>query len=250
MSKIIISGVEIADLQILVGDYADMPDLKVSDDAVRAAESVARGMANHPDRMEILPPCHSLALDPEGFDGSDECQACLEKLTCVVSLHRVGVYRPEIITSTNSWEPLSPEDASMTVPLHMPVRQALVTDLGAYTDREVRAKATALGIESHGATREALEREMASEFGSVEVVAPLEPVETEFDPLSNWKTLYHKRKGRIITCRVTKKSSGDEYEVGGKKYSTLREAAVAGFRELEGREPKRINPEKFWSEKS
>lgn len=247
---IVISGVEIADLKILVHDYADMPDVDCYGEPVRAAESVVRGLAAHPDRVEIFPPCHSLSTDPEGFDGGADCQACLEKLTCIVALHRLGQGRPKIYAQGREYEPLAPEDASFAVPLHPPIREVTGDDLSAYTDREVRAKAESLGIVTEGVGRAAIEESIRIEVaGTVGVIVE---VEQQSDPMvsdvESWRTLYHRRRGRTITCRVLTTAGATHYEVLGQRHSTLREAAAAAFRELEGRDPQRINPEKFWSE--
>lgn len=120
---ILISDIELADLQTQVKSLGDDTTISAKDDPVRAAESVCRGIAVRQDLIDRLPPCHSMARKPLGYEECAECLACFDKLSCIVSLHRVDRARPPVRYAGGESEAVTQDASKARVTVLEPVSE-------------------------------------------------------------------------------------------------------------------------------
>jgi hypothetical protein len=116
MSDIVtISDLEIQDLMSQAEAITEDGAALLPGDPVGCAEGVARVLVER--RNAPIPGCHSLAPDPMGWEDCAECGACFDRLTCIVSLHRLGRERPGVMYLDEIHAPVSLSEAEQRVPI-------------------------------------------------------------------------------------------------------------------------------------
>lgn len=251
-----ISDIEVAELASQVATVSDTPTLKAAQNPVEAAESVMRGLLGRfvQNQSIDVPPCHTASPSAMGWSpDSHDCARCLDKLTCIVGLHRLGLERPVIRFGAKDWEPEPMADVSLRVPIAMSLIAAAVPeqDLNKLPIAVLRTRAKALGLVipavgmSKDAVVEAIKsaQEVRLSSGqkhaapSPESLKPQQVGEQPAPTLQALSTLQNGQKlkcllpGVTVSCTVaiveTKDSRAITWIVGGRHYKTALDALDA-----------------------
>jgi hypothetical protein len=205
-----ISTIELGELQRQMPTYAPKDDTRAKDEPIHAAESVAIGMlavlagGSSPSG---LPTCHTCAAVPGGWDPcSVECERCLDKLTCIVALHRVGCERPRIRIGDRLVQSVSAVDAAKQVPLSavLQIRPVVESDIHSMSIAKLRARAKALGLKlDPKATRADLLAALTSALPLLRHLATVDETQAvvQPEPVQDVQIL-ELRTGHELTCRI------------------------------------------------
>ncbi len=211
MPVVTLSDIEIAELQDQVKRLAEDKRIVARAAPVVAAEAVARALLVQVAGAQPvdIPTCHSCAPDPMGYDmNSQTCGRCLDKLTCIVTLHRLGSDRPIVRFGNTEWQP----DTQKVIAARMPIAQVLIAralkteDLAELPIGVLRAKAKAAGLKVPIGTKktelvDALKKSLPllREIGE-DTVTDVRAVKPE--PVDGLVDLRDLKDGHILTCRL------------------------------------------------
>jgi hypothetical protein len=159
VQEVAISSIELSDLQGQIAALADDLTLDATDDPIVAAEAVARGiiLRQRKGKELALPSCHSLAPDPMGFDPkARECLACFDKLTCLVSLHRLEKERPIVRSGSATYHPDSDTMIAARVPIFDDITES--DRLDGLNKKQLQEMCSAMGLSKQGTVDEMADR--------------------------------------------------------------------------------------------
>ena len=257
---VLISDIELADLQTQVKSLGDDPTISAKDDPVRAAESVCRGIAMRQELIDKLPPCHSMARSPLGYEECAECLACFDKLSCIVSLHKVNRARPPVRYAGGELDAVNPDVSRARVTVTEHVSEEV--RLGMMDRSDLKGMAEDMGIPV------AVRHKKAEIVDSIiDAKKPVEVVKKQVDTDS--RKTWSKSKGKYgagdLLETPKRAYKGEVLEVceddegvffrsvslpGEPTFRTLRNAANAVVEHYENnlgvKPPKYVNGNKFW----